>query len=49
MALDDGKYVIVKDPNKPILRIYSVPPHTFEDEEEDDEEEEEEGEEEEES
>mmetsp|Transcript_9007 Transcript_9007/g.11623 ORF Transcript_9007/g.11623 Transcript_9007/m.11623 type:complete len:547 (+) Transcript_9007:177-1817(+) len=28
-----GKYVIMRDPNKPILRIYSVPQETFEDEE----------------
>ena len=26
----EGKYVIVKDPNKPIVRIYSVPLETFE-------------------
>ncbi|KAF4547589.1 Eukaryotic translation initiation factor 3 subunit D [Elsinoe fawcettii] len=26
----DGKYVLVKDPNKPTLRIYSVPQDTFE-------------------
>lgn len=29
MKYDDGKYVILKDPNKPVLRIYSVPPGTF--------------------
>jgi len=39
MTLDDGKYVIMKDPNKPIVRIYSVPAETFEDEDEEDEEE----------
>ncbi|OZJ06253.1 hypothetical protein BZG36_00796 [Bifiguratus adelaidae] len=38
--LPEGKYVLVKDPNKPILRIYSVPINTFEDEEESGEEEE---------
>ena len=44
MAMEDGKYVIVKDPNKPTIRIYSVPPNTFEDDEEDEEDEEDEGE-----
>ena len=29
----EGKYVIMRDPNKPILKIYSVPLDTFEDEE----------------
>jgi translation initiation factor 3 subunit D len=33
-AKDDGKYVLIKDPNKPVLRLYAVPPNTFEDEEE---------------
>ncbi|KAI9204306.1 putative eukaryotic translation initiation factor 3 subunit 7 [Polychytrium aggregatum] len=28
--LDDGKYVIVKDANKPVIRLYSVPLETFE-------------------
>lgn len=27
------KYVLVKDPNKPVIRLYSVPPNTFEEEE----------------
>ncbi|KAL1917820.1 uncharacterized protein VTP21DRAFT_3654 [Calcarisporiella thermophila] len=35
LRLDEGKYVLVKDPNRPIIRLYSVPPSTFEDEEED--------------
>lgn len=35
---DAGKYVIMRDPNKAILRIFSVPPGTFEEEEEEDEE-----------
>ncbi|KAJ0404347.1 hypothetical protein P43SY_001467 [Pythium insidiosum] len=26
----EGKYVIMKDPNKPVVRIYSVPANTFE-------------------
>ncbi|KAL1953091.1 hypothetical protein VTO42DRAFT_3610 [Malbranchea cinnamomea] len=27
------KYVLVKDPNKPVLRLYAVPPNTFEEDE----------------
>ena len=49
MSLEDGKFVIVKDPNKPVLRIYSVPPNTFEDDEDEEDEEDEEGADEEES
>ncbi|RKO98850.1 hypothetical protein CXG81DRAFT_4149, partial [Caulochytrium protostelioides] len=33
--LKDGKYVMVKDPNKPVLRIYEVPANAFDEEEED--------------
>ncbi|TMW67211.1 hypothetical protein Poli38472_012327 [Pythium oligandrum] len=33
----EGKYVIMKDPNKPVVRIYSVPADTFEEEGADDE------------
>lgn len=29
----DGKYIIMKDPNKPIIRIYEIPENTFSDEE----------------
>jgi translation initiation factor 3 subunit D len=29
----EGKYVLMRDPNKPLLKIYSVPLETFEDEE----------------
>lgn len=32
MKKEDGKYVIFKDPNKSVMRIYSVPADTFEDE-----------------
>ncbi|KAI4151003.1 MAG: hypothetical protein LQ340_003752, partial [Diploschistes diacapsis] len=32
----EGKYVLVKDPNKQLLRLYEVPPHTFEEGEEED-------------
>jgi len=31
---EDGKYVLVKDPNKSILRLYAVPAGSFEEEEE---------------
>merc|ERR1719162_2590125 len=41
IGMDDGKYVIMKDPNKAVVRIYSVPIDTFEEDEEDEEEEEE--------
>ncbi|KAM4021754.1 eukaryotic translation initiation factor 3 subunit D [Anomaloglossus baeobatrachus] len=50
MKLDEGKYLILKDPNKQVIRIYSLPDGTFssdEDEDDEDEEEEEEVEEEE--
>lgn len=30
---EEGKYVLVKDPNKSILRLYEVPSGTFEEEE----------------
>ncbi|KAF6736742.1 Eukaryotic translation initiation factor 3 subunit D [Oryzias melastigma] len=43
--LDEGKYLILKDPNKQVIRVYSLPDGTFssdEDEEEDDDEEDEE-------
>jgi translation initiation factor 3 subunit D len=46
LSLDDGKFVIMKDPNKPIVRIYRVPAGTFEDSEAEEEEGEEEEEEE---
>ncbi|RHY64335.1 hypothetical protein DYB34_006343 [Aphanomyces astaci] len=32
MEQPEGKYVMMKDPNKPVVRIYSVPLDTFEDE-----------------
>jgi translation initiation factor 3 subunit D len=34
----EGKYVIMKDPNKPVVRIYSVPQDAFDEEDEEDEE-----------
>ena len=30
MREPDGKYVMVKDPNKPTIRLYNVPQSTFE-------------------
>ncbi|KAF8914329.1 translation initiation factor eIF-3, subunit D [Gymnopilus junonius] len=35
MKLPEGKYVLVKDPNKPVIRLYSVPPSTFTGDDED--------------
>ncbi|TPX58290.1 hypothetical protein PhCBS80983_g03254 [Powellomyces hirtus] len=35
-TLEDGKYVLVKDPNKALLRLYSVPEDTFEEDDEED-------------
>lgn len=35
---DDAKYVLVKDPNKPVLRLYEVPLGTFEEGDEEEEE-----------
>lgn len=36
---EDGKFVLVKDPNKSILRLYEVPTSSFDDDEDEDEEE----------
>ncbi|KAF2806618.1 eukaryotic translation initiation factor 3 subunit D [Mytilinidion resinicola] len=30
LKMEEGKYVLVKDPNKSVLRLYSVPENTFE-------------------
>ena len=30
LKLDEGKYIIVKEPNKPVKRLYSVPENAFE-------------------
>ncbi|KAG5278768.1 hypothetical protein AALO_G00102550 [Alosa alosa] len=43
--LDEGKYLILKDPNKQVIRIYSLPDGTFSSDEDEDEEEDEEDEE----
>ncbi|XP_078807107.1 eukaryotic translation initiation factor 3 subunit D-like [Oryzias latipes] len=45
--LDEGKYLILKDPNKQVIRVYSLPDGTFSSDEEEEEEEDEEDEEEE--
>jgi len=34
MKEPDGKYLLVKDPNKPVIRLYKVPDNTFESDEE---------------
>ncbi len=39
MNQEDGKFVLLKDPNRPVLRLYSVPLSTFESDEEAEEEE----------
>jgi translation initiation factor 3 subunit D len=33
MKYDQGKYVLLKDPNKPVMRLYAVPEGTFESDE----------------
>ncbi|KAF5363717.1 hypothetical protein D9756_000296 [Leucocoprinus leucothites] len=42
MKLPEGKYVLVKDPNKPVIRLYAVPPEAFTNENDDGSEEEDE-------
>ena len=37
MEQPEGKYIIMKDPNKPVVRIYSVPANAFDEESEEDE------------
>ncbi|KAG8185252.1 hypothetical protein JTE90_023868 [Oedothorax gibbosus] len=38
MKLKEGKYLIMKDPNKPVIRLYDIPDNTFETEDDDDDE-----------
>lgn len=38
-GVEEGKYVIMRDPNKATLRLYQVPLETFEESEEEDDEE----------
>merc|ERR1719423_52758 len=45
MKLKEGKYLIMKDPNKPVIRIYDIPDDTFESDDDDDDDEDEEEEE----
>merc|ERR1719423_409908 len=45
MKLKEGKYLIMKDPNKPMIRIYDIPDDTFESDDDDDDDEDEEEEE----
>jgi translation initiation factor 3 subunit D len=40
MKLKEGKYLILKDPNKATLLLYDIPDHTFETDEESEEEDE---------
>lgn len=35
MKQKDGKYLIMKDPNKPMIRLYDIPDNTFESDNED--------------
>lgn len=37
LSKPDGKYVIMKDPNKPIVRLYAIPADAFERDEDDEE------------
>jgi len=37
MKQEDGKYLIMKDPNKPVVRLYNIPNNSFESDEDDDE------------
>ncbi|XP_030369714.1 eukaryotic translation initiation factor 3 subunit D-1 [Scaptodrosophila lebanonensis] len=36
MKQKDGKYLIMKDPNKPIIRLYDIPDNTFDSDDSDD-------------
>lgn len=36
MKQEDGKYLIVKDPNKNVIRLYDIPQSTFESDEDSD-------------
>merc|ERR1712217_494782 len=30
LQLEEGKYLLLKDPNKPVIRFYAIPPDAFE-------------------
>jgi len=32
LGLEEGKYLLLKDPNKPVMRLYSIPHDAFEEE-----------------
>jgi len=32
LQLEEGKYLLLKDPNKPVIRLYTIPPDAFMDE-----------------
>ena len=34
LQLEEGRYLLLKDPNKPVLRLYTLPAGAFEEEEE---------------
>merc|ERR1719440_289389 len=34
LGLDEGKYLLLKDPNKPVIRFYAIPQDAFEEPEE---------------
>ena len=34
LGLEEGKYLLLKDPNKPLVRFYTIPPDAFEEQEE---------------
>lgn len=36
MKLPEGKYLLLKDPNKPSLLLYDIPDNTFETDDEED-------------
>ena len=44
LARDEGKFVLVKDPNKSILRLYELPAGSLDDDEDEEDEEEEQAE-----
>eukprot|EP00040_Diaphanoeca_grandis_P002479 m.21853 g.21853 ORF g.21853 m.21853 type:complete len:579 (-) comp13572_c0_seq1:190-1926(-) len=46
LKLEDGRYVLLKDPNKHVLRLYTVPEGTFDDDDDSDEDDDSDGEEE---
>ena len=33
LQLEEGRYLLLKDPNKPVIRLYTIPLDAFDDEE----------------